>query len=829
MMRFLASFRRSNSTYEDGDHVQLNDMSSSLPRKNEENVIAEAEPESSADKKDASVAGQYTLIPSTSEFIHTLETEDEYARTHDSLWQRYFSSWRAGLIRAALTAGTALAVNTAVDVWMFTKYDTEHGSGVVMRDSCSRVHIADTGIHLALNIVSTCILGASNYCMQGVAAPTREEVDRAHAKTEYVEIGVQSFRNMRLIGWGRVVLWLLLGVTSVPFHLFFNSVFFTSSESNQYSISVVSSDFVNSTWTPTLENTNPNQFPQDNYPDPFDLHLFDRTDDGQAIVNALKDASSRSSSFTRMTPLECISDYSSSFLQTHSDLVIVSKTLNETNPLLWSRYPQRSLTLNTSGTNQDPFRWICSDTPILFEDYDNFNPRTDRCREEYAIAGSNSGGNWSVYGHPVSYCLSRETPDICQLQYQVWMMLAIVVFGLIKTCIMWWLVFHPGLRKNQYLRTMGDAIASFMRREDPHTRGMCLVPADQLKKGDWKEASEPQVYASRRLRLRNTVSRAEWYGTHGVALTAALIVSCALYFAITGSHDNAFDNALGVPNIQSLASFMRDDPSSSGIVPTLLVANIPQLGFSAIYLAYNNLYTKMLLGQEWDRFASPVPPSSSSEQDEQYQGNASANTKKGLRTSESPRGAQRTTRFLSLPTRYALPLLAYSSLLHWLLSQSFFLVRIDGRSAGPITSSTFSFLADSMSNDRSNVTISSSTRLDPHDRLTRLGYSNTGIVSVIAVSFFGILVTYFLGAFKRLESDAGLGDASNSAVISAACHSANSEPGMYLERVWWGDVSEQGRRRGGVVGGGDGDEEAVRHCAFTSGMARRPREGGLYR
>ncbi len=131
----------------------------------------------------------------------------------------YIASWGAGLIRSALTAGVALAVNIAIYVWIYRKFDVNRGSGVLLRSSCGVVHRADSIIHLALNVISTLILGASNYCMQGLTAPTRDEVDKLHAKTKWADIGIQSMRNLRVIDWKRELGWALLGITSVPFHL----------------------------------------------------------------------------------------------------------------------------------------------------------------------------------------------------------------------------------------------------------------------------------------------------------------------------------------------------------------------------------------------------------------------------------------------------------------------------------------------------------------------------------------------------------------------------------------------------------------------------------
>jgi hypothetical protein len=61
---------------------------------------------------------------------------------------------------------TALALNIAIYAGIFNKFEVDRGSGVLIRSNCGTVHRADAIIHLALNVMSTLILGASDYCMK---------------------------------------------------------------------------------------------------------------------------------------------------------------------------------------------------------------------------------------------------------------------------------------------------------------------------------------------------------------------------------------------------------------------------------------------------------------------------------------------------------------------------------------------------------------------------------------------------------------------------------------------------------------------------------------
>ena len=133
-------------------------------------------------------------------------------------WSRRFHGWRTGALTAATLALVSLLINVVVASWLGAR---DPGSGLVQvyEGSCGKVENLDIWIHLAINILSTLLLGGSNYCMQCLTAPTRSEVDRAHSKGKFLDIGVPSIRNLRSIAISKSLLWLTLGLSSVPLHL----------------------------------------------------------------------------------------------------------------------------------------------------------------------------------------------------------------------------------------------------------------------------------------------------------------------------------------------------------------------------------------------------------------------------------------------------------------------------------------------------------------------------------------------------------------------------------------------------------------------------------
>ncbi|KAK0369045.1 hypothetical protein CLIM01_13602 [Colletotrichum limetticola] len=194
----------------------------------------------------------------------------------------------------------------------------------------------------------------------------------------------------------------------------------------------------------------------------------------------------------------------------------------------------------------------------------------------------------------------------------------------------------------------------------------------------------------------------------------------------------------------------------------------PQVIMSLIYFNYNALYTSISLITEWDRFGKE---------------------QKGLRTSSPSQGHQRQTYFLQLPFRYSLPLTVFSGGLHWLISQSIFLVFIE--------------VYDSAGNK------------DDDDTITSCGWSPVGVICVIVAGtiMVGLLV---MSGFRRLRYGGIPVAGSCSAAISAACHPApNEEPKLWIKALRWGVVSEP--------------DSELPHCSFSSRKIDAPSEGKMYR
>lgn len=132
-------------------------------------------------------------------------------------YRQRFIGWRFGILNFAICASIVFLINLIVTIWG----SIAHGGreGILNEGECGHIKSLNSGVHVLINVMSTILLSGSNYCMQCMSAPTRREIDKVHAARRWLDVGIPSFRNLRYISRRRLLLWLLLGGSSVPLHL----------------------------------------------------------------------------------------------------------------------------------------------------------------------------------------------------------------------------------------------------------------------------------------------------------------------------------------------------------------------------------------------------------------------------------------------------------------------------------------------------------------------------------------------------------------------------------------------------------------------------------
>lgn len=111
---------------------------------------------------------------------------------------------------------------------MYTKYSPDGDQNTFYTGSCQAAKALASSSHLIVNLLSTVPLASSNFSMQCLNSPTRREIDIVHAQHKALDIGIPSIRNLFFVSRWKVLIWIVLAMSSFPLHMVWNSVVFQS-------------------------------------------------------------------------------------------------------------------------------------------------------------------------------------------------------------------------------------------------------------------------------------------------------------------------------------------------------------------------------------------------------------------------------------------------------------------------------------------------------------------------------------------------------------------------------------------------------------------------
>lgn len=306
------------------------------------------------------------------------------------------------------------------------------------------------------------------------------------------------------------------------------------------------------------------------------------------------------------------------------------------------------------------------------------------------------------------------------------------------------------------LAVLGDAIESFLSKPEPLTYGSCLLnKRDVMSKETrtWKNIQRPWLQTRRK--WYSAVSPRRWFLT---VLTVLVVLVPGVFFITqtfqiiknrAGTLSHILSYGFGATDQYAASLLGRDigqNVQGRNRYLFILFSNVWQTGVSMIYFYANALLTCLLVNQEWQHYAEARKP---------------------LRVSVPALG-QRSTYFLSLPWRYAVPMQLLWVLLHWSLSQSCFLFAVENYFYGQAITET-PFLATS-----------------PWPSITSV------IIGLI------ILVGIAIVSQRRDNGPLPLG-ATCSAVISAACHSMTGDTHEHMKSLRWGETEMSSVPSAGVT------------------------------
>ncbi|GAB1740943.1 hypothetical protein NU219Hw_g6013t1 [Hortaea werneckii] len=656
--------------------------------------------------------------------------------------RRKLQGWKFGVAVSSLTAFTVLLLNMIITIYAGVKFESNGGVGTAFDGDCERVAAWTTGLHVLINGLSSILLSASNYTMQCLSSPTRTEIDRAHARGDWLDIGIVSVRNLWRIDWRRTVLWWALALSSVPIHLLYNSAVFKTLAANEYVLVIANKDFLQGgefapyyTWngsTPAVMN----------------IYEYQRTRDVQLRLTEHEDYRNETE-VHNLTTSECIASYGTSFLSEYRNVIaITSAQGNQTNnTVFWT-------TRSSGGSGSQSYSWICWDA-------DN-KPFVSGC-DMGTVRETPS--DWTLARYKIDYCLAQVAQPHCKLQFSIHILATVIVMNACKSICMFLALWR---QKSAALVTVGDAMSSFLDQPDASTEGCCLMAKTDLDRDfmGWKwygtvgHSRKTPITFRRpmRRRLFAAASVTRWCITIGLCLAALIAATSLLDIGVEHlkySSPPPFEMGLGAVDSRALLNIGLPQRGSGGLVSAVLVANLPQAIISFIYLTYNGLFTSLCLAHEYSSYGL-------------------RERKKPLRVT-TPHGQQRSSYYLHLPFRYAVPLVVASATLHWLISQSIFLARV--------------YVSDykGQETDESN--------------LSEIGYSCLPILLAILLGIAMLVTVLWYGCRKFPSSMPVVG--SCSVALAAAAHRPKDDVDAAFLPVQWGEVR------------GEGTDE-IGHCCFTS-------------
>ncbi|KAI1753957.1 hypothetical protein F4782DRAFT_545308 [Xylaria castorea] len=601
-------------------------------------------------------------------------------------------------------------------------------------------------LHLFINIASTLVvsfwlsspsLASSNFFMQVLNAPTRQEVNSAHFKSSWLGIGVSSIRNIFRVSPFKTWCWIFLLLSSIPIHLFFNSaVFQVDRYESDFHLTIATEKFSHGGdfYPPGSSLALPGLLSREiltdlsngvDYGDNFDfsevagygygysVHMADYKDPLSPVVSNISSTAKKSAAWERLEIEECKTEYVAcrGLQKRRSVVLVVDKVggwvlndvwqLNKTEAEFWDQY------IPSVKPNHLFFDAQCAMVAA----------------STFGVAIScenNCHSALDSFNLNISYCLAEPLENICQIGLSPALLLGVALCVIAKTITAVVVTTVLNRTEQKPLVTLGDAVASFIEHPDPVTAGFCTIDQKQVRA------------AMRRKHCYLLPGPSQWTGPQQTWAAAIPLSVWLISYTLFASGITICAVLLheGVSAMNDFGGFFSSDtnpviPLPLSLIEGVLLANSPQVLLSFCYLAYNNLFTRLQMAKEWARFG------------EGYN---------SLRVTE-PR----------LPYKYSIPLIVASASLHWLVSNTIYVFVSTG---GYFPTNYSDYYGDSFNGDTSL----------PANTAVAVGYSLPSLVALTTISSVLVTIPPIL-AFKRLPSNITQ-PGNNSLAISAACHSS---------------------------------------------------------
>jgi hypothetical protein len=483
---------------------------------------------------------------STTTALNTSQDKDDTHSLHRpyplqrSNKQRILVGWRVGALLSLLGATSVFIFNLVITlrVWKDPKYPIEGSIGTLFEGNCANARKLDAGIHFLVNFLSTLLLGASNYCMQVLNAPSRQELVRSHAQRYWLHIGVPGLRNLMHIGRDRAIIWILLFLSSVPLHLFFNSVAFINLQANDYIVIPTTEDWLNGGEYDTSGFIDVSTTLAHSITSTIDSYRPNLTE-----VISLSNNSTMEKYKNIEETADCFGIYNNQYLSNIGNVYLVQEKptvwrdpdiwyaeVNGTTSVTWIN---RALTMKERnwGDTQVWERQQETDYSFPFLSSPGLYPsngwqcashQIKRCDVDNNLEVPRDRSKWEPYESPIKYCVVEQVEERCKLQFSFPIAILVIASNLIKAICMALMLL--AYRNHVALVTLGDAVAHFLDQPDPETRGRCLHgKALMVAEWNWEVTHgaekgglgvEPERFVPKKIRWAMAPGTGMWLSTY---------------------------------------------------------------------------------------------------------------------------------------------------------------------------------------------------------------------------------------------------------------------------------------------------------------------------
>jgi hypothetical protein len=564
-----------------------------------------------------------------------------------------------------------------------------YGSTVFFRGKCSKAEGINLGTHIAITVFAAGVTVSSDRFLNLVLAAQPEDIHKAHTNRRWIEIGVNSWRNLGFAARWRRFCWALLLISSVPLQLLSNAAVFRTYTNTDFQQITVSQSFLeDGPWQiPGIASLE------------FGEGWISYNQSYHDMVERFQQYS-QGSNWTKLDSVQCQKTYldATNGLQEYRNLIIVIEAGPDPNAKGWtgSEVWNNSMPMYYANLSMDTYDPNAVNTlwslDSLCETYGNENicsgglGQYDSLLDEPVT--SNLSGPWqweyveATFGFPADvgnfsqaynnitglFCLAEPFTTPCKVEVTNGFLLAVCICLFIKSGVSIFILYRT--RNTQPILCLGDMIQLGLQREEANsnTTGLCTYNQDWFRRAKpvrdaeatddmrprW--VSQPRKWASTPKRWRNAVPRRVWWATYisiSLVLLVVLIILGIAFEDYSGATGGLHDTGFG-DNPHNFQIHLFNNRASGAIV-----ANLPQSILTGCYFWFTALYVRMFQARDWANFAV-----------EGYL--------QRIMVTEPTEPDQKDSYWLGIPLAWGLLFLACSIALHWTTGQSIYQIASEG-------------------------------------------------------------------------------------------------------------------------------------------------------